>query len=435
MDHLLIDVVATITNFLPLIDKLRIISTCRRFYHCPSLHKIRETIASYHPRLTSSFATVCRHGEEYFIDLHISRYYATMELALIYVARYGHLSLVHRYMMRTRSLQFPTTTLILIFALRSGRVDIFNEIMDIIDVIFNCSFDLTLILSHLSPSHCSIYEYLKWSRKASANIVAAVVQYGMNPYTAITFEPSLTETIMNLTERDDDFFNNIGPVSFEDELAFAYLSRDDAQVAKLKERMITNPTIVCHQKAKIIKAAIVTGQLKDAITTIGHGWNEDLSSVTYITDTAVPIIVDEVSRLFDEQQDDVASAVLEVADWMMISAIVIQLADRHHQNERVMAILMYVALVSMEVEAIEHLRDVYHIPYPEIKLGKMSSTLHDYRRYIHPRIIDHMVACHIPFEAIKRDFYHAGCEYLWEVYERGKMVMILVVALFVAWNR
>ena len=80
--------------------------------------------------------------------------------------------------------------------------------------------------------------------------------------------------------------------------------------------------------------------------------------------------------------------IIRLTDEMWLGSIIIQLAHKYEHDQELLGYLMTIAFEMMIVEAIDVLRDMYHIPLP---LDVKDFKVHDRIRYIHPRMVGLMI--------------------------------------------
>ena len=454
MDLLPIDVVMYISSFLPIMDKLHLIQTCHRFYHSTSLSKIVKTVASYHPQNATPFELACRAGEEHFVDIHLSRsyQYVTAEMALVYSARFGHLHLFKKYLpkvkLTSRYQWTHESSLIEIITdsvLHHERSDLFEALLSYLPEEYN--WDTSFLLERLLPlpSNKVVYEMLTSTQVISKeNILTAVEECYMNPYTAIYFDPNLKAEVLSIEDRRPFCRPAVGPIVIDDELVFAYLSRDYRILVTLIKRIIADKTTLRHHH-EIIKASATTHDAKclaHAIKLFGVHWDEDITLVLDLHDNIIPVIATELSKFIDSnnyegtdqtiiEDDEVAHAtfiihspglddILRIADEMGLPTLIIQLAEKHPNNQEALTHLMKCAFSKMLVEAIEVLHDIYHVPLPT-EFGDNPTSFfsaHRSSRYIHPRMVDLLFEGGLSSQQIKAILKEVDRMYLWDIHKK-----------------
>ena len=511
MDRIPIDCVSSIAFFLPILDQLHLIQTCHRFYDSLGLSHIIKTIASYHPQNTTAFVAACRAGEGRFIEIHLTQGYATPEMALVYSAQYGHLDLFCKYLPRVdlaldqltrRTItELSLVEIITSICLRHGRGDIFRAMCSVLPQDYQG--DDSLLLEQILPlsGNRSIVEALPYIFTKEA-MLETVRECTMNPYTAIYFDPALEEEVMKMTDRRHFCGPIEGPIIIDDELAFAYLSRDYRRVEELAEK-ITTEGIELHHHAKIITAAATTMDgrwLAHALQIVDVDWDDAIRCLFHLDETMIPVVIDVLSKFIDtkdyhgtdrtmtieerddeeyvdqaamdelfgtmadvgegeddddgdedeeantEEMDDVVEIddedpiqwstykdsnpfeddtfiihqsgfldIIRLIDEMWLGDIIIQLAHKYEHDQELLGYLMTIAFEMMIVEAIDVLRDMYHIPLP---LDVKDYKVHDRIRYIHPRMVGLMIESGMIPQQIKSVFKKLKRMYLWDLYYR-----------------
>ena len=123
----------------------------------------------------------------------------------------------------------------------------------------------------------------------------------MNPYTAIYFDPDLKAEVLSIEDRRPFCRPAVGPIVIDDELMFAYLSRDYRLLVTLIKRIIADKTKLRHHH-EIIKASATTHDAKclaHAIKLFGLHWDEDITLVLDLHDDIIPVIATELSKFID----------------------------------------------------------------------------------------------------------------------------------------
>ena len=410
-----IDTIAYMTRFLPAIDKIRFARSCRTFLESAKMAMAISGAYAYDPNDPEAFVLACQDAEEHFIDLHLRRGYATSLLAMMYCAKYGHLRLVKKYMAlifapyddddsfnpdeENYGIAFTSAAN---FALRQGRGDIFVAISNKYSVL---AYDCLGNLMPVASNKCAYDTIKSDSRRGVVHILDAVEHCILNPYVAIFFDPDLETQIMALQDRvNTDSEESDGPVSLEDEIAFAYLIRDEVWIAQLKKQMTKEHT----HTTKILRAAVMTGHGKMVADVVEfcHKW-DIVSCTDIVSNDVVPVLCHMIKREHDTHNDDLVEFEFCNVDPLVLGRLFELLIDEYRTDQAMLNIIMTSAFSHMIVETIDELRNNHHVPLPTPP-ANFPATFH----YVHPRMLEYMDQAGMSLNVIQMVLDHSRHHHL-----------------------
>ena len=227
MDTLPIDLIASISSHLPIVDICHLWQTCRRYYRSSIFTtRLQPRIDRYHPRHNTAFVDACTDGEEVFIDREIKASRRTTGDALVRCAEAGHLHLVQKYITSDWGVLQDAVGRILI----AGHQAVFDCVWPRLEgIVQGCQSVKLCPYLWLSPipSNRHAYSVLKQSTAViSIHTALTDEKFGVNPLIIAYFEPiDLSMYQPHLTHRveyalatqDDEMRDTLLPtLSFEE---------------------------------------------------------------------------------------------------------------------------------------------------------------------------------------------------------------------------
>ena len=421
-----IDILAYMTQFLPVIGKIRFARSCRRFYKSKVFEPIITAARAYDPKNPTAFPLACRNAEEHFIDIHIARRYASRALAVIYCVEFGHARLVEKYL-HSCHMSCDMVSASLFTSLGRNRGDIF-ELLWPRTAQFGAWFNKARLFRYLLPRSANKRAYELLRDGNDERIIDAVAQCDLNPYTAIFFDPLLEEAIMMIKDRANPRTHvRKGPMNLEDELGFAYLVHDEDWIADVQAQMIA-VDYKLYEPQKIMRAAVATGAetvLDGAIKMCSTVYDDTMSDDTmsrYKSSWDPVDCLDNVpdgnekmlSRLMTEivtawSSGIPISHIFKTAEPSMAARIIKEIVKTVVFEGQLN--IMEAAFVNMNVEVIDFLREQRGVPLPK---NVVPGTC-QFFCYVHPKMLSYMREVGINEGTINWVLTNNDCLHLLEV--------------------
>lgn len=380
--------------FLSAVDTVHLAKTCRAFSAegSSSFKAELERLKQYSLECADGFIAACRDGEEYFIDLHIAKGYATPSQALIHCVRAPSVneSLITKYKEATAAdIEDINNNAAIDCALKYALNRGLNN--EATSQLFAAN-SLVRAFEHLLPLESSRRWYTAQATKYDLSDLATADEVMMdavslcivNPYTAIFFNPALRDRIMQLEARSSEYWGiDEGSVSVIDELAFAYLTKNDPLIARLKE-LVVNPGL--EERVKIVRGAVMSRSGKhanDAITVFGCPLS--VFATKDIDDDVIPVL----SAVLVRQSKEFICATLSMVEQMHLFRFIKDVAKALPGIE-MFTYLMGLAYTRMDVVAIEFLNKEYAVALPTFGNQSVFTDMYGFD-YVHPRMVCHML--------------------------------------------
>lgn len=409
MNTIPVEIVAYMAQFLPAIDKLRVARLCHRFHESKVLAPVIATTRMYDPKHPNAFVSACRNAQEHFIDLHVKLNYAPRYMAVFYCARFGHTSLVQKYLPSCHMSHAMAITA-LSTALYQGRGDIFESLWPcIIQDVFWAKNDASHLFRTLlpHPSNKRAYETLK--NGDSSNVIESVMRCDLNPYTAIFFDPPIEPAIMKIAERlNTRTLRREGPVNLEDEIGFAYLVRDEAWITEVQAQMVATGYDL-HYPQRIVRAAAVIGSetiLDDAIK-LCREW-DPVDCFCIANSKLIPRLISEIGRAWTSKKFPISHVFKNIDPSELIPVIkeLVNVSGAHIAPD-----VMSVAVSNLNVEVIDFLFEQYGATLPTDVIPGTCSWF----CYVHPKMLTYMREVGIGGGTINWVLANNDCLHLLEV--------------------